>query len=151
VEAGLASDGARSAPSPTLSGIAAASGQDFAQSGEQDKAAFYARQQPKDREAFLRWLDYAKQAGAIGTGPSATRIHLGEQRYSDLIQPWMNQANHERGLLVHVYTLDDRVDFDKAMKSGVDGIFTSRAGQLLRFQQRPVKRSEPEQLEALGY
>jgi glycerophosphoryl diester phosphodiesterase len=131
-------------------GIAAASGQDFAQSGEQDKAAFYARQQPKDKEEFLRWLDHAKQAGAIGTGPSATRIHLGEQSYSDLIQPWMNQANHERGLLVHVYTLDDRVDFDKAMKSGVDGIFTNRAGELLRTYQRPAQ-SEAVLLRRLGY
>jgi glycerophosphoryl diester phosphodiesterase len=132
-------------------GIAPASGQDFAQSGEQDKAAFYARQQPKDKAEFLRWLDHARQEGAIGTGPSAMRTHLGEQSYSDLIQPWMNQASHERGLLVHAYTLDDSVDFDKAMKAGVDGIFTNRAGELMRFLQRPLKLSEPDLLEAFGY
>ncbi|WP_176510994.1 glycerophosphodiester phosphodiesterase [Pseudomonas faucium] len=132
-------------------GIPSASGQTYDPSGKQDKATFYARQQPKDKAAFLRWLDHAKQGGAIGTGPSATRTHLGEQSYSDLIQPWMNQATHERGLLVHVYTLDDRVDFQKAMKAGVDGIFTNRPGELLRFQQRTVKRSESELLKTLGY
>ena len=57
--------------------IEPASGQDFADSGETDKAAFYARQQPKDQAEFLRWLDQARQGGAVGTGPSAMRTHLG--------------------------------------------------------------------------
>lgn len=130
--------------------IEPASGQDFADSGETDKAAFYARQQPKDQAEFLRWLDQARQGGAVGTGPSAMRTHLGEQSYADLIQPWMNQASQARDLLVHAYTLDEPVDFDKAMKAGVDGIFTNRTGALLRFYQRPA---EPEvvMLERLGY
>ncbi|WP_052750405.1 MULTISPECIES: glycerophosphodiester phosphodiesterase [Pseudomonas] len=130
--------------------IAPASGQDLADSGESDKAAFYARQQPKSRAEFLRWLDFAKQGGAIGTGPSAKRSKLGEQSYADLIQPWMNQASHERGLLVHVYTLDDAQDFAASMKAGVDGIFTNRAGALLRFYDRPAE-SEPGLLKRLGY
>jgi len=130
--------------------IAPASGQDFADSGESDKAAFYARQQPKDRAQFLRWLDIAKQGGAIGTGPSAKRSQLGEQSYADLIQPWMNQASHERGLLVHVYTLDEAQDYANAMQAGVDGIFTNRAAQLLRFYQRPTE-NESALLERSGY
>lgn len=130
--------------------IEPASGQDFAESGEQD-SAFYARQQPKDRAEFERWLDYAKAGGAIGTGPSAIRTHLGEQSYSDLIQPWMNQASHDKGLLVHVYTLDEAVDFDKAMKAGVDGIFTNRAGELMRFYKRPMPQNEGQLLRKLGY
>lgn len=131
--------------------IEPASGQDFSESGEQDKSAFYARQQPKDRGEFERWLDYAKADGAIGTGPSAIRTHLGEQSYSDLIQPWMNQASHAKGLLVHVYTLDAAVDYDKAMKAGVDGIFTNRAGELMRFYGRPVPQNEGQLLRKLGY
>lgn len=131
--------------------IEPASGQDFAESGEQDKSAFYARQQPKDRAEFQRWLDYAKAGGAIGTGPSAIRTHLGEQSYSDLIQPWMNQASHDKGLLVHVYTLDEAVDFAKAMKAGVDGIFTNRAGELMRFYKRPMPQNEGQLLRKLGY
>ncbi|MNS02046.1 Glycerophosphoryl diester phosphodiesterase precursor [compost metagenome] len=107
-------------------------------------------QVPKDQAEFLRWLDQARQGGAVGTGPSAMRTHLGEQSYADLIQPWMNQASQARDLLVHAYTLDEPVDFDKAMKAGVDGIFTNRTGALLRFYQRPA---EPEvvMLERLGY
>ena len=131
--------------------IEPASGKDFADSGEHDKAAFYARQQPKSHAEFEQWLDYARQGGAIGTGPSAVRSHLGEQSYADLIQPWMNQASHQRGLLVHVYTLDEKVDFDKAMKAGVDGIFTNRAGELLRFYQRAEVPNEGEVLKTLGY
>ncbi|WP_194790560.1 glycerophosphodiester phosphodiesterase [Pseudomonas sp. UFMG81] len=131
--------------------IEPASGQTFVESGERDKSAFYARQHPKDRAEFERWLDYAKQGGAIGTGPSAVRSNLGEQSYSDLIQPWMNQATHDRGLLVHVYTLDDAVDFNKAMAAGVDGIFTNRAGELMRFYGRTVQGSEATLLGKLGY
>ncbi|MBJ9976896.1 glycerophosphodiester phosphodiesterase [Pseudomonas sp. S75] len=127
------------------------SGQDFADSGEQDKAAFYARQAPKDTQEFLRWLDAAKAAGAIGTGPSARRSDLGEQSYADLIQPWMNQASHARGLLVHAYTLDAPEDFAKAMAAGVDGLFTNRAGQLLRFYNRPAVPEEAQVLDRLGY
>jgi len=130
--------------------IAPASGQDFADSGESDKAAFYARQQPKDRAEFLRWLDIAKQGGAIGTGPSAKRSKLGEQSYADLIQPWMNQASHERGLLVHVYTLDEAQDYAQAMHAGVDGIFTNRTAQLLRFYERPTE-NESQLMDRLGY
>lgn len=131
--------------------IEPASGKDFADSGEHDKAAFYARQAPKSEAEFVRWLDLAVAGGAIGTGPSATRSELGEQSYADLIKPWMNQASHERGLLVHVYTLDERVDFDKATKAGVDGIFTNRAGELMRFYGRSPEKDEAQVLKALGY
>lgn len=131
--------------------IEPASGQSFAESGEQDKAAFYARQAPRDRAEFERWLDHAKAGGAIGTGPSATRSTLGEQSYADLIQPWMNQLSHERGLLVHVYTLDQPADFAKAMQAGVDGIFTNRAGVLLRYYGRAVGQGEAQVLSEVGY
>ncbi len=131
--------------------IEPASGQSFAESGERDKAAFYARQQPRDRGEFTRWLDDAVEGGAIGTGPSAARSGGGEQSYADLIQPWMNRLTHERQLLVHVYTLDETVDFAKAMAAGVNGIFTNRAGALLRYYGRPAKHSETQLLQKLGY
>lgn len=127
------------------------SGQSFAESGEHDKAAFYARQQPRDHAEFERWLGHAKAAGAIGIGPSAARSTGGEQSYADLVQPWMNRMAHDQGLLVHVYTLDDRVDFHKARRAGVDGIFTNRAGQLLRFQGQAEVPDEVALLEAQGY
>ena len=39
----------------------------------------------------------------------------------------MNALTHDKGLLVQVYTVDDRVDYKKVMDAGVDGIFTNRA------------------------
>ena len=131
--------------------IEPASGQSFAESGETDKAAFYARQQPRDKAEFERWLDYAKDAGAIGTGPSAALTAGGAQSYADLVQPWMNQLTHDKGLLVHGYTVDEDVDFAKVMAAGVDGIFTNRSGQLLRYFARPPALNEVQILEAQGY
>ncbi|MNG39682.1 hypothetical protein D3C84_1278890 [compost metagenome] len=42
---------------------------------------------------------------------------------------------------MHVYTVDDAVDFQKVMDAGVDGIFTNRAGELLKFYKRPAAAS----------
>ncbi len=123
----------------------------FAQSGAKDKAGYYAAQRPASKEAFSQWVDFAKAQGAVGTGPSAALTAGGEQSYMDLIQPWMNQLTHAKGLLVHAYTLDEPVDFDKARKAGVDGIFTNRADQLLRFYGRPAAKSVQAVLEADGY
>lgn len=131
--------------------IEPASGQSFAESGEADKAAFYARQQPKSKAEFERWLDYAKAAGAIGTGPSAALSEGGAQSYADLVQPWMNNMTHDKGLLVHVYTVDDPVDFKNVMEAGVDGIFTNRSGELLRYYGRPPSEDEGALLTAHGY
>ena len=132
-------------------GMAASSGVSFADSGEKDKAAYYAKLQPKDKDEFLHWLDVAKANGAIGTGPSAALTHGGAQSYFDLIQPWMNKATHDKGLLVHVYTLDEPVDFKKATDAGVDGIFTNRASELLKYYQRPAAKSVNQLLEQNGY
>ena len=125
--------------------------QRFADSGEKDKAAYYAKLQPKDKAEFIQWLDFAKANGAIGTGPSAALTHGGDQSYFDLIKPWMNKATHDKGLLVHVYTLDEPVDFKKAMDAGVDGIFTNRASELLTYYQRSAPHSVNQVLEKNGY
>ncbi|TDF81737.1 glycerophosphodiester phosphodiesterase [Pseudomonas sp. H9] len=131
--------------------IEPASAQSFAESGETDKAAFYARQQPRSKAEFERWLDYAKAAGAIGTGPSAALTGGGAQSYADLVQPWMNQLSHDKGLLVHVYTVDEAVDVDKVMAAGVDGIFTNRSGRLLEYFSRPAPMSEAQILDAQSF
>jgi glycerophosphoryl diester phosphodiesterase len=123
----------------------------FAESGEKDKAAYYAKQQPKDKAEFQQWVDYAKAQGAIGTGPSAALSEGGDQSYSDLVQPWMNQYTHDQGLLVHVYTIDDAVDYQKVMGAGVDGIFTNRASELLKFYKRPAAASVAQVLKNNGY
>ncbi|VVQ16246.1 Glycerophosphodiester phosphodiesterase [Pseudomonas fluorescens] len=123
----------------------------FAESGDKDKATFYARQQPKDKAEFQRWVEYAKAQGAIGTGPSVRLTQRGDQSYSDLVQPWMNQYTHDQGLLVHAYTVDDAVDYQKVMDAGVDGIFTNRASELLKFYKRPAAASVAQLLQNNGY
>jgi glycerophosphoryl diester phosphodiesterase len=123
----------------------------FAASGIKDKAAYYAQQQPRDRAEFERWVDIAKASGAVGTGPSAALTHGGDQSYMDLVQPWMNQMTHDKGLLVHVYTVDDAIDFNKVSEAGVDGIFTNRANELLKFYQRPASESVVQILQRHNY
>lgn len=123
----------------------------FAESGDKDKATFYAKQEPIDKAEFQRWVDYAKAQGAIGTGPSAALTKGGDQSYSDLVKPWMNQYTHNQGLLVHVYTVDDAVDYQKVMNAGVDGIFTNRASELLKFYKRPAAASVAQVLTNNGY
>jgi glycerophosphoryl diester phosphodiesterase len=132
-------------------GMAGQSDQPYDAANGETKAAYYARQQPRDRAEFERWLDFAKANGAIGTGPSAALTHGGDQSYMDLVQPWMNQMTHAKGMLVHVYTVDGPVDYQKVMAAGVDGIFTNRASELLKFYKRPVKGTVDELLKKEGY
>ena len=75
----------------------------------------------------------------------------GDQSYFDLVQPWMNKATHDKGMLVHVYTLDEPTDFNNVMQAGVDGIFTNRASALLKFYQRPAPFTVNQLLEKNGY
>lgn len=123
----------------------------FAESGDQDKAVYYAKQEPKDNAEFQRWVDDAKAQGAVGTGPSAALTKGGDQSYSDLVKPWMNQYTHDQGLLVHVYTVDEAHDFQKVMDAGVDGIFTNRVSELLKFYKRPAAASVAQLLQNNGY
>lgn len=123
----------------------------FADSGDKDKAAYYAKQEPKDKAEFQQWVEYAKAQGAIGTGPSAALTQGGDQSYSDLVKPWMNQYTHDQGLLVHVYTVDEPVDYQKVMDAGVDGIFTNRASELLKFYKRPAAGTVAQLLQNNGY
>jgi len=62
----------------------------------------------------------------------------------------MSTLTHDKGLLVEVYTADDRVDYKKVMDAGVDGIFTNRAA-VLKFYKRPSPRSVDEILTGQGY
>ena len=132
-------------------GMQPASDKPFDATAGQTKAAYYAQQQPKDHAEFERWIDFAKANGAAGTGPSAALTQGGDQSYMDLVQPWMNKLTHDKGLLVHVYTVDDPVDYQKVMDAGVDGIFTNRASELLKFYKRPATRSVDEILKGQGY
>lgn len=131
--------------------IETASGKTFKDSGAKDKASFYASQQVKSKEEFAAWMDWAKAHGAVGTGPSAALKNGGDQSYSDLVQPWMNKMAHDRGMIVHPYTVDDAVDFKAISEQGVDGFFTNRASELLKFYGRPSKESIESILKRSGF
>jgi glycerophosphoryl diester phosphodiesterase len=131
--------------------IQAASDKTFKDSGAKDKASFYATQQVKSKEEFAAWMDWAKAHGAIGTGPASALKNGGDQSYMDLVQPWMNKMAHDRGLIIHPYTVDDAVDFKAISQRGVDGFFTNRASELLKFYGRPSRESIDSILKRIGY
>ena len=119
--------------------------------GESD-VAFQARQEPASREAYNAFLDTARELGAVGVGPSATRDDLDPvYSYADLAGESMIRRAHRRDLLVHVYTLDDASDFRRYLDRGVDGIFTNDPIALLDVLGRPVVGDVDALLTDLGY
>lgn len=123
----------------------------FKDSGFKDKAAWHASQEVKSEAEFTAWIDWAKANGAIGTGPASRLADGGEQSYMDLVKPWMNAITHDRGLIIHPYTVDAAVDFKAISAAGVDGFFTNRPAQLLEFYARPAKETVDSVLKRNGY
>lgn len=105
----------------------------------------------KSEAEFGAWLDWAKAHGALGTGPSATLSERGEQSYADLVKPWMNHMTHARGLFIHAYSVDSAEDFKALGAAGVDGFFTNRTSELLKFQGRPAAQDMDALLRRHGY
>ncbi|WP_342595066.1 glycerophosphodiester phosphodiesterase [Salinicola lusitanus] len=125
------------------------------QAEDESSADYYARQQVASPEAFRSWLDFAKDHGAIGIGPSAVQTeHDGpfssQFSYMELAEPWMIGMAHDDGMLVHLYTVDEPADFERYRQRGVDGFFTNRAEQLLTFYGHPAQDQEAI-LERHGY
>ena len=131
--------------------IQASSDATFKTSGAKDKASFYAGQDVKSEAEFAAWMEWAKAHGAIGIGPSSALKDGGDQSYMDLVKPWMNRMAHDKGLIIHPYTVDDEVDFKALSARGVDGFFTNRAAQLLTFYGRPSPESLDTLLRRNGY
>ncbi|ODP99902.1 MULTISPECIES: glycerophosphodiester phosphodiesterase [Salinivibrio] len=98
---------------------------------DESYAEYYARQEVASKEGYAEWLDYAKQHGAIGVGPSTIQTQHDDAwssqfSYMELAAPWMVEMSHEKDLLMHVYTVDQAVDFERYRDRGVDGFFTNR-------------------------
>ncbi|MDB6050259.1 MAG: glycerophosphodiester phosphodiesterase [Pseudomonas sp.] len=123
----------------------------FEASGAKDKAAFYAGREVKSQGEFAAWMDWAKDHGASGIGPAAVLKHGGDQSYMDMVKPWMTKMAHDRGLVIHPYTVDDAEDYKTLSARGADGFFTNRAAQLLKFYGRPSKESIDTLLRKNGY
>ncbi|WP_110643400.1 glycerophosphodiester phosphodiesterase [Salinicola sp. CPA57] len=125
------------------------------QRDDESKADYYARQQVASPEAYRSWLDFAKDHGAIGVGPSAIQTEHDGQfssqfSYMELAEPWMVGMAHDDGMLVHLYTVDEPADFERYQQRGVDGFFTNRAEQLLEFHGHPAQDQDAI-LERHGY
>ncbi|MDB6145072.1 MAG: glpQ [Pseudomonas sp.] len=131
--------------------IQASSDATFKTSGAKDEATFYAGQQVKSKAEFAAWMDWAKAHGANGIGPASAHTHGGDQSYMDLVKPWMVKTAHDRGLIIHPYTVDEDVDYKELSKRGADGFFTNRAANLLKFYGRPSAQTLDAILKRNGY
>jgi len=94
-------------------------------------ANFYARQQIASKAEFEKWLDFAKETGAIGIGPSTRLSNYDDPwssqfSYMDLAKPWMVEMSHNKGLVMHAYTLDEPADLLHYRERGLSGFFTNR-------------------------
>lgn len=123
----------------------------YKDSGFKDYASFYAAQEVKSKAEYEAWLDWAKAHGANGIGPASKLSHGGDQSYMDMMQPWMTKMAHDKGLVIHPYTVDGPVDFKTLKAQGADGFFTNRAAVLLKFYGRPAKDSIDTILKRNGY
>lgn len=126
-------------------------GKTYEQSGAKDYPSYYANVEVKDTATFEAWLDFAKANGATGTGPAAKLKNGGEWSYMDMVKPWMNKMTHDKGMVVHAYTVDDPVDFKSLSEQGVDGFFTNRADVLLEYYGRKPAVSLDQTLVKIGY
>lgn len=83
-------------------------------------------------------LDFAQKHGAQFIGPSFT----GEQtRYVNLIEPWILELIHARGLKIHAYTFDTKEDIEHFAPS-CDGLFTNRTDLSLDYYGRKHRQVE---------
>jgi glycerophosphoryl diester phosphodiesterase len=54
-----------------------------------------------------------------------------------VVTPHFVSAAHDRGVLVHVWTIDDETDMRRLIAMGVDGLITDRPDRLLAVLGRP--------------
>lgn len=126
------------------------------QGENESNADYYARLQVKSQQAYADWLDYAMLNGAVGVGPATTQhAHDGkfsqQFSYMELAKPWMIKLIHEKGLLAHVYTVDQQADIERLKKLDVDGYFTDRPALVLKALKRAPAKNSSKLLEKIGF
>ena len=91
-----------------------------------------------DKPHVNECLDFAQENGAQFIGPSFT----GEQnKYANLLEPWITELIHARGLKIHAYTFDTKKDIELFAPS-CDGQFTNRTDLLLDYYGREHRQVE---------
>lgn len=124
----------------------------FAKQRPHESDVHFAARRRANPRAYLEALNFARDNGAAGVGPSARRVDLDPTfSYADLARRWEIRAAHRRGLIVHVYTPDNAIDFLRYQLRGVDGSFTNDAPSLLRFQRPGPASSADTLLARYGY
>jgi glycerophosphoryl diester phosphodiesterase len=83
-------------------------------------------------------LDFARKHGAQLIGPSFTGDQTG---YANLLEPWIIDLIHARGLKIHAYTFDSKKDIELFAPS-CDGQFTNRTDLLLDYYGREHRQVE---------
>tara|TARA_R110001606_G_scaffold382826_1_gene544801 strand:- start:371 stop:583 length:213 start_codon:yes stop_codon:yes gene_type:complete len=69
----------------------------------------------------------------------------------DLAKPWMVKMNQQKGLLTHIYTLDDPEDFIRYKQRGVTGFFTNRPNIAIKALKGRESKDVDATLTQLGY
>jgi glycerophosphoryl diester phosphodiesterase len=91
-------------------------------------------------------LDFAIENGAQIIGPSFKGELTG---YANLLEPWIIEAIHARGLQIHAYTFDTEADI-RQFAPATEGQFTNRTDLLLDYYSRE-HRAVIEILEEFNY
>ena len=91
-----------------------------------------------DKTHVNECLDFAQKNGAHFIGPS----FAGEQtKYANLLESWIIDLIHDRGLKIHAYTFDTMTDIE-LFAPGCDGQFTNRTDLLLAYYGRDHRQVE---------
>lgn len=104
------------------------------QSFEEDSIALMRKLAPRVPRVYLVDEDMEKDKGGWDRLVSIARrheAHLGPSGYQ--AWPWRTAAAHQRGVLVHHYTINNRWQMWLLRWFGTDGIFTNRADLALRL------------------
>jgi glycerophosphoryl diester phosphodiesterase len=99
-----------------------------------------------DTEYVTKCLDFAVENGVQIIGPSFIGQVTG---YANLLEPWIIESIHARGLQIHAYTFDTKNDFE-LFAPGCEGQFTNRTDLALDYYGRD-HREVNELLSSLDY
>ncbi|TAL32740.1 MAG: glycerophosphodiester phosphodiesterase [Spirochaetes bacterium] len=105
---------------------------------------------PSIPRSYLVDEDMAKKESWASLVERAS-AHSGVGPVGYLAFPWNIGKAHKKGLLVHVYTINELAHFRLFSFFGADGLFTDRCDQLLAYQGRVLPAPPADILKKYGY
>ncbi|MDH3603618.1 MAG: extracellular solute-binding protein, partial [Candidatus Tectomicrobia bacterium] len=123
---------------------------DRSQKPEETPAEFYASQNVKSKAEFEKWIDFAKENGAVATAPPVTRSDLGEefekqhphisvrfhptQSYNKILYTVLKLAKHQQNAGVFVAEISELLTLkDAGAILRLDELVDSEAGGREQF------------------